>query len=565
MSQIKEFTNLEVKKLIRRLSVWYRLRSCIKGTQIGLLIGLGIGLGIALVALTTTVGDQLGLGKPELTRLFFAAAFTGSIGSGLLHYFWPASPNKITRFIDNYFQLEDRVSTAAELITFKIKSSHQLKDIEKKQIEDAVHHGNKIQPGLNFFISISRFYLFSSFILVAGIIILNFIGEPYFSQLKYKQAIRQAVQEEILKLEELQNSLPKNELLSPEDKEELEQLFQETIQKLDQTETLEQALAVLNQAEQELKSFNDPEISEQVQSLEQLGNQLLQDQEDSSNVLNEFADQLNSGDLSSAAESLKDIDLDDISFNEIEKLEKQLSSAADNVSDTLPSLSEALNNAAEALQDGNIDAAQEALSQAAESIEKTSNQKAKVDSALQAETQIKQSASKIIQSGPSQLTQSGSGQPNSSGQAQSGNGQEINSSNNQGSGSTDQTSGGNGSGSGKGTENLGEVIGSEAGENPIDQGNGPGDGGQAVFEPLKNSYLLDTSGSTDIYLPESNSPGEEVLGLENTSLGETGSANVPYIQVFPSYAETYRQVVESGTIPVSLRNLVRNYFNNLEP
>jgi len=108
------------------------------------------------------------------------------------------------------------------------------------------------------------------------------------------------------------------------------------------------------------------------------------------------------------------------------------------------------------------------------------------------------------------------------------------------------------------------VTGSQAGSDPIDQGNSPGDGDERPFVPLTDPKQLGGSGSADVYLPQSGAEGE-VTGQAGTSPGEPGSSSVPYTAVYPAYAESIRQAVESGTIPPALRSLVQKYFSNLEP
>jgi hypothetical protein len=76
---------------------------------------------------------------------------------------------------------------------------------------------------------------------------------------------------------------------------------------------------------------------------------------------------------------------------------------------------------------------------------------------------------------------------------------------------------------------------------------------------------LGGEGGPEVTLPGSDDSGEPALGEGGASPGAAGPSSVPYTQVFPEYAQAYRQAINSGLVPPALRPLVRDYFSSLEP
>ena len=562
-SQITEFWSL-----MRSLTIWYRLRRSIDQASKGMLLGIAAVLGFSLVAVFTGLGIRLGLGKLELIKLLLLGATLGSVSFGIIMFFWPKPALRIARFFDHHFNLNDRISTSVELISSKSLNLGDSFRLKINQIDDAITHGKAVRPPPSFFFTFSRFRIFTGLVLILLILITIYTGKPYFNQVSQRQLVQQSINSEIIKLEQSEEEIRSNANLSQQAKTELDQILDQTIQKLQQSETPEQAVAVLTQAEADLTNLENTELKDQIQSLEQLGNQLQNDQT-GEEMLQDLAKNLSKGDLPAASQNLQDLNLDTLTTEETNSLAEKLSAAADSLAESNPEFANNLQQAADALLNGDSQTAEQAISQAAGMLDQLGNQKAQNDAIQQAAAQTAKSSDQIIQSGLSQQNQSTGDQANqipgsqsgSSEQTQSGMGQ------NQGneSGSGDQTGSNNNSGSGKGSTNQGNSTGSEAGVKPIDQSNGPGDGGEMSFEPLVKTQRLGGNGSTDVYLPDTGAEGEQVLGFENSSPGEPGNTNVPYVRVYPAYADAYRQAVEAGSIPLSLRDLVRDYFSHLEP
>ena len=558
----------EHRRLIYRLIILYRLRRFIQGAAIGLFVGLAGALGFGLIAVLSGLGIRYGLGKIELIKILISSGCVSTTIFAFSALFWPSSTIRIGRFFDQYFDLKDRLSTSVEILANKSTVQNNLSDLDFLQIEDAVLHAMAIKPRSGFLFPFSRVSIFYSVLICLFVVIGSYIGEPYFNSISQRQFIQRTIANQIEALEQLQQTNIDNKDIPEADKREVDRILQKTIQDLQRSNTAELAVAALTQAEEELKALENSETNAQVQSLQQLGNQFSKNNQDGEEKLRDLMENLSKADLPAASQDLHDLNLKNLTQDEANSLAERLSNIADSLSESDPGLSETLKNAAEAIQNGDLQSAQQTLSEAADKLDELGNQHAINQAVQQAAAQISKSADQIIQSEISQQYQSNaditsSNQPSSSENTQSG------ISSNQGqdklSGSSEQTGSNTGDGSGKGSANNGNAIGSEASENPIDQTNGTRDKGELNFEPLSNPQRLGGSSSLDVYLPDSGAGDGEILGLENTSPGNPGVSNVPYTQILPTYTEAYRQAVESGTIPLSLRDLVRDYFSNLEP
>ncbi len=83
---------------------------------------------------------------------------------------------------------------------------------------------------------------------------------------------------------------------------------------------------------------------------------------------------------------------------------------------------------------------------------------------------------------------------------------------------------------------------------------------EMIFAPRR---IGGSSGEDEIFL-QSDDPNAPVLQGEFAQ-NPTGSSTVPYSSVFSDYANAASQALESGYVPLGLRDLIRSYFSSLEP
>jgi hypothetical protein len=178
--------------------------------------------------------------------------------------------------------------------------------------------------------------------------------------------------------------------------------------------------------------------------------------------------------------------------------------------------------------------------------------------------QMGQGRQRMIAAGKSAQGQTAQGNQSGAGN-QAGQGNQPGQGSGQNGSSAQQGSAGSGSGSGRGSGDSGDARGPEAGANPIDQNNGPGDGGETTYEPIYAPQRLGGTGDDTVTLPGSGDPNGEVQGQSGITPGTNNPSQVPYSQVFAEYANAYRQAIDSGQVPPQLRDLIRQYFSSLEP
>jgi hypothetical protein len=162
-----------------------------------------------------------------------------------------------------------------------------------------------------------------------------------------------------------------------------------------------------------------------------------------------------------------------------------------------------------------------------------------------------------MQQGAGQVLAAGGGQQQANQMGQSGQGA-------QGSNQSGQTNGPGGAGSGRGAGTGDTPIGNEAGSSPIQQNNGPGDGGETSYEQIYAPTLLGGEGGPQIDLPGSDNGGE-VIGQGPVTPGDPGTSLVPYSEVYSQYEQIKNQAIENGEIPAQFTQIIKNYFDSLKP
>jgi hypothetical protein len=530
----------EFRSLLSRWQWWYRFRRALNSAGYGALVGLMLALVIALIALFRGL-----ILKDEFILLITAVTIACSISTATTACLWPHSELQIAQRLDHLFGLKERLSTALKLQKISLPSTAT--EMTVRQLADTISHAREIRPGQHWPIRLNRGVTLFAVILISAVTLAYVKGEAYFQQAQQKRIVQQAIAQEIEKLEALSEQIETNPNLTPEQREEILKPLNQALQNLRSAETLEQAVAALSQAEQELQALNPTQLQKHLQGLQAVGQSL---QNQPSSPLQAVGQDLAEGDYLAAAEALQNLDVSSLSLAEQAALAEQLEEAAATLAESDPALAQQFSKAAQALQQGNPQAAQQALQQAAQALAQTGQQVAQAQAASNTAAQVGQSGQHLIQSGQSAESQQASGQGQGQGPGQ---------------GSSPQGGqGGGSSGSGQGTGG-GDNTGGTAGESPIGQGNEPGDDSQIEYDQVYAPQHIGGQGGPDVQLPGSGEPGSEVTGQGSTSPGDPSQSTVPYIDVYANYAEAYRQAVESGQVPGYLQNIVQDYFTQLAP
>ena len=526
--------------LSRILNAWIR-RLRLQRAAVWALRGLTAGLALALVL------GSIGLYRADLLRDEFLALvvsipFLIAGISALTAFFWTLPPLQAARYFDRRFHLKERLSTALELSQHSEKVSPQ---IAERQLQDAVAASSQVHLRRDLPFRYSLWEGGVILLLVAMLGIVWFRGDSWFLAGQQSRAVEQAAEEQAAKIEEIIKQVDANEALSEEQKQALTNPLQEAQQSLEQNPSLENSVSVLTSTGEKMQALSDPQSQQMSQALKEIGSQMAQQE---GNPLQGVGQELAQGDYASAASRLQNMDPSQMSQAEQQQLADQLDAMANSLQSTNPQLANQLGQAANALRNGDTAAAQQALNNAAQSLAQAGQQAAFSQTANQAASQLQQGAGQVIAAGGGQQQANQAGQGAGAGQGS-----------NQGQGNGTGVAGA-GRGSGTGDNPTGQ----EAGSSPIQQGNGPGDGGETSYEQIYAPELLGGEGGPQVDLPGTGEDGE-VIGEGPITPGDPGRSLVPYSEVYSQYEQVNNQAIENGEVPAQFTQIIKNYFDSLKP
>ena len=517
-----------VKEYLNTWTRWYRMQRALVWAWRGVLAGglLGLLLGIMFLFQGRIVAN-------ELIALVLGASFLIMLLAGLLAYSWQFPVNQAARYFDKQLNLKERVSTALELAALDVETEIELMERQQTNTLSVV---TQVDIKGEMPIRMDWRELSIIIVLILSVVATIYFGEPLFERATATRAVQTTIEEEIARIEEILANIESDERLSDEQQTALTEPLSDALAQLEEAQTLEEALATLSQTEQELQSLSDPALSEQLQGLQEAGQQLAEG--DTSTTLSEFGGNLAQSDLEQAAQELAEIDPGPLSAPELADLSSQLSEAAQALAESNPELAEQLAEAAQALESGDLEAMRAALAEAAETIEAIGEEVAIAAAAEQATSELGEGQIAIGEVGglAGLLAQAGN-------QAQ-----------------------GPGT-SGAGNEEFTEPLdpGSEVGLSPISQNNQAGDGGEFEYEPIYAPEHLGGDDALGGALPQNETEGE-TLGTTASNPDETvEDSTVPYIEVFGNYEDIYRAALENDEIPLEWRETIRDYFSSLQP
>ncbi len=541
----------ELRALFAEWLARYRLVRALRGAGLGLALGAGLGLllGTALIA------GRLVL-PAELAWLEGALLLVGLTLGGLVGLVWPVPPLPIARRFDRQFGLQERLSTALELAEHP-----QTSTLTPLQLADALEAAHKVDLVRALPLRLPWRSLAAALMLCALTAGLAWGLRGQFELAQQQRELEKAIAAEVEKVEEIAAEIEQLETLDPQAEAAILQSLQATIQDLQAAETTDEALAILAEGQAELQSFISPDSQATLEALAQAGQALSQSE---NTDLQAAGEALQEGDLAAASQALKGLDPSQLTEEEQAQLAQDLSAAAQALEASQPAAAAALQNAANAAAaaaSGNPAQAAQASQAAQAALTQAAGELQAVEAALQAGQAAMQAADSLAQA------QAALGAPGAPPGAGAGAG--TSPSGQSGSGvSTDPGSPnpGSGGGAGRGEGGSGEGgTGQAAGTTPIQTTNGPGDGGLTPYDSLYIPQRLGGEGGPDVNLPGGNTPGETVVGAQERPAGDPGSLQVPYVDALPYYTEVNRQAIDSGQVPLDLRELVRRYFSALEP
>ena len=505
---------------------WMRARRALTWTLRGFAVGLAFAIAVGLLGLR-----QAWFLRGEFLATVSAVALGTALLAGFAAYVWPIHPLRAARTFDRVFHLDERVSTALELNQNGTLPTRMI----QQQLDDALASARDVQPRRQLPLRLKTLEGFLALVLALLLALVYARGGTWFTAASHQRAVQQAVDEQAEKIEEILKQIESNDALTEEQKRALSQPLEEALRGLQNNPSQEGAVSILTSTSEKLQALSDPQAQKISEALQNAG-ETLASQEGS--PLEGVGQELAKGNAVNAATQLSQIDVSQLSPAEQEQLASQLETLANSVASTNPQLAAQLNQAAQALQNGDTAAAQQALDAASESLAQAGQQLTYSQTATQLATQMGQGAGQVLAAGGGQQA---------------------------GAGTTPSGDNAGGAGSGRGSGGSDESgSGNEVGSSPIPQNNGAGDGGQSGYEQIYAPNLIGGENGENVNLPNSGEDGATV-GEGPTDPGAPGASLVPYNEALPEYEAANQQAIESGAVPFEFIQIILDYFDSLTP
>jgi len=532
-----------------------------------LIIGLSVAISLGLIS---RVRPWLTNGQLALISMLLLA-FDGGVLVAVI-WLWPRQLIRSAQWFDDQFGLQERTSTALELLENRI---HTVEELAQRQIADALTYAEAI--AIQEFLPIKiRIYEWISvawllFILSVLIFLPNSIARATTQNYQLQAAIDQTADDTRATIEDVANMTT----LDDATREALLQSLQAQLETLqDEDVSPEEALATANDIQNMLQSEADEfnqRAEEQRQALENSAEILQEPQQAPAQTLENIQENI-PGQTQTEAEDTADM------FDRL----------AEALENTMPEAAAALREAAAALRQGDQQTAQQALADAARTLSEMQNQQQGNEQTAQ---QLEQAAQMLQQDqqemaqqsnqeqgqGPSSETSENSqdgAQPQSGEQGAPGNqpdGQQLATEGQQSDIAADgQPQNGQSSSS---ESSQGATVGNQPGDPEGDTSGSSGEeqapnysapGSEQVYEEVfapRRPELEAGTAEMNLTAVEGNVPIRE----RDMAQSPEGDLTVPYNQVFGDYAAAANNALDRGYIPLGLRDIVREYFTSLTP
>ena len=352
------------------------------------------------------------------------------------------------------------------------------------------------------------------------------------------------VENEAKNLEELISNIQNSEQLSNETKQAILSPLKQSLEDLKQADSLDKAVSALSDAQQTLEKSSAPGTKE-FEGLQSAGEELAKNQ---NSPLRSTGEALSHGNLQAAAEKLATLDLSTLNAQESASLAQQLLDTAQQLDSTSPEVAKHLQDAAEALQTNDLQTAQEAMAEASQALSDSIQRAEFSKTARESSDNLANIQGRLMAASMfGSSVQSANMQANSSGSPKT------------------EQKGSFGSQAGSGDFEESKTRGKEVGLSPVSQNNTPGNSGEKQYDSVYAPQRLGGASETDLSLGSNNNAESNAIGGVNSSFTQNAQSSVPYSEVYSSYKESTQQALESGSIPLSLQPIVREYFSSLDP
>jgi hypothetical protein len=576
-------------------------------------VALGLGATLALAFVWRLKGD-LSL----ITLLGVGVLLVGAAGLTAFLYAWlrPREVMHTARVADHLLSLDERLATALEAPNRlpEHPTASQL-ELHSAQLDDALARAMSISLRRDLPLKVESRKMLPAGLLALLLLIAVVAPNPLSNVDTALQGQIAQEQQKIQSIEEIVKASPR--LAQDPALQALLKELSDLSRDLSSGDLKrEEALALLSEAESKLQKSLDAQAKSQRAALDALAEQLAGSESDAAK---EVGEALKSGDPEKASDALKKAAADaaKMSPEERKALADALKQARDNIAALDPEMARSLNDAAEALSGSDPDAARKALEELGQKVAETGQKLATQQQISQALAQLQQSKQNIAQAGQGKPTapsgngtaiangtslangtsvaqgqatqQSAQGTPPAAGTViapRSPVSQPPGGTPSAGAGGTPvlaQGTPGNGDGSlipspGQGQGQSGGQPGDEGGDGEGD-GRGEGETGNPGSPGQGGTQSWGTGHQEPVYAPPSsvsatltpvvikgqpNPEGDQGTVPINGGTAP-GEALVPYEQVFARYREQAGSALGSDYIPQGYKDLVRDYFSELQP
>ncbi len=595
------------QQLLGLLARWdrrLRLQQSVLWLPRSLIISLALGVALAAAARL----------RPVLMRDQVLLISGGAILAGLaimLAVIWLRQPDalRVARRFDDLFDLKERVSTALELASGGIRSPNE--EITTRLVDDTLTRAAGVNAAAYLPLRVRGREVLIALGLALALGLLVFLPNPQHSALAEQQAFETALQQQIEGLQNLREQIAAEEGLDAALRREMLEALDETVEQLTREQmSQEEAFATLSDLAEEMRQIasgegpatESPQQREMQEALEQAMQEMARNMQSGSAAQNDAPPPPGMLSAQEALQGLSDA-VGEMSAAEQQAMAEALQTAADQLAEAAPALSEAFQQAAEALEQGDTAAAQDALEEASQEAGELARQAGEMQQpatvetrtrqmASQAAQQAQQSAQEMAQAGEQQGEggQQSGDQPGQQGGDQSGEGntatrieqappgqegqaaqvsgadqgqpgEQAQPSGQQSAGQSAGQSGG-GAGDDAGAQQEGGFA---ASGEQISQENSPTGDGLTEYDPVFAPQRIGPGEGPQMPVSGSGEPGDVVTQEGEFMENPEGEAIVGYDEVFSDYANAANQAMERDYIPLTLRDVIHDYFAALAP
>ena len=425
--------------------------------------------------------------------------------------------------------MKERFTTAIEL-----SLDSQISKVGQMVVKDAIENGKNAKLEKKYKISLPKRAVKAMVFVLVAILMTGFIKNPEHYD------VMGTLEKQIEEIEQVKKDINKEDDILSHELENLNREINSITKEIKTAVTKKDVLKALDEGQDELKKL---EKSGSVKDIEAMS-QALSDNSKTENL----GKAMESSDINAAMKEMDALNasLEDLSQKELENLLEALKNATENL--TNEELKEALENYTQSLAQGNFSNATNNLNNVKESLNQAMQSAQSTKIAIKNINNILAEATKAVET-PDSLSQ---GQQN--GQEGS-EGSKANQSGSEGD-SQGQTGGGQ-----NGNEGVGQGQNGGEGQNGGQNGSGRGHG-HVETEKIYSRPLSEEEGYNSQITGNENSGGETEIETHQTMA--MAGESVPYREVLGEYSNHALKSLDESTIPYGMKDLVADYFSQLE-